>query len=89
MSYEQVEEAWQLSEDARDLAAGAGGELAPAQYWRDLFAAHPLVDVGRTVAEGGDAPEKIYLKSPYGLQWRQEHRDWIPFRHGEIPPFRE
>jgi hypothetical protein len=86
MSYEQVEEAWQLSEAARDHAKAAGDELSPADYWTALFSTSDLVDVDRTQAEGGDPPTRIFLKSPYGLRWRQEEKDWIPFRHGPIEP---
>jgi hypothetical protein len=87
MSYEQVEEAWALSDAARDYARDAGREPSRDDYWKDVFSGSPLVDVERSLREGGDAPEKVYLTSPYGLQWRADHKDWIPFRHGEIPPF--
>lgn len=87
MSFEQVEEAWQLSDDARDWAKASGRDPAREEYWAEIFSRSPLVDVERTQAEGGQPPERIFLKSPYGLQWRPDHKDWIPFRHGEIPPF--
>ena len=31
-----------------------------------------------------DNPPKVYLNTPYGLQYRPEYNDWIPFRHGDI-----
>ena len=86
MSYEQVEEAWQLSEAARDHAKAAECPLSPADYWIALFSTSDLVDVDRTRSEGGDPPTRIFLKSPYGLRWRKEEKDWIPFRHGPIEP---
>ena len=86
MSYEQVEEAWQLSETARDRAATLGTDPSPAAYWAALFSTSELVDVERTLSEGGDPPIRIFLKSPYGLRWRVEEKDWIPFRHGPIEP---
>ena len=86
MSYEQVEEAWQLSETARDRAGTLGSDPSPAEYWAALFSTSELVDVERTLREGGDPPDRIFLKSPYGLRWRVEEKDWIPFRHGPIEP---
>lgn len=82
--YAMVEDAWNLSDAARDHAKNAGRELAPDEYWDPLFAAHPLVDVERTKAEGGQPLARVFLKSPYGLQFRPDHKDWIPFRHAEI-----
>ena len=84
MSWEQVEQAWQLSDDARDFGAKVGGQLTQAQYWDQFFAASELVDVERTKKEGGEPLAKIFLKSPYGLIWRDQYKDWIPFRHGEV-----
>ncbi|WP_207476495.1 hypothetical protein [Arenibaculum pallidiluteum] len=87
MSFEQVEEAWQLSDDARAHSQAAGRDLSPQEYWDQFFSASPLVDAERTLREGGQPVARIFLRSPYGLQWRPDHKDWIPFRHGEIPPF--
>ncbi len=84
MSYEQVEEAWQLSDDARSYAKAANRELTPAEYWEELFKSSPLVDVEMTAQQGGDPLSRIFLRSPYGLTWRPEYKDWIPFRHGPV-----
>ncbi len=81
--FEQVEDAWSLSEAARDHAGKAGRELAPEEYL-EFFAQSPLVDLERSRRDGGQPLQRIYLKSPYGLQWREQHKDWIPFRHGDI-----
>ena len=82
--YEQVEEAWQLSDTAREYAKNAGRELSPMDYWEPIFKTSPLVDIERTQREGGNPLQRIFLKSPYGLQYRLDHKDWIPFRHGEL-----
>ncbi|MDR3733953.1 MAG: hypothetical protein P4L10_00280 [Acidobacteriaceae bacterium] len=84
MSYEQVEEAWSLSDAAREWAAQQGRPLQPNDYWQPLFAVSPLVDAERTLREGGNPLARVFLKSPYGLQYRPDHQDWIPFRHGEV-----
>ncbi|KAA5604695.1 hypothetical protein F1188_14885 [Roseospira marina] len=84
MSYEQVEEAWSLIDEAMKLKEKSDGDLEPDAYWDPLFATSPLVDVPRTQSEGGAPLEKVFLKSPYGLQFRRDHMDWIPFRHGEV-----
>lgn len=86
MSYEQVEQAWQLSEAARDIAGTLGDDPTPADYWTGFFSGSDQVDVERTLREGGDPPSRIFLKSPYGLRWRAEEKDWIPFRHGPVEP---
>lgn len=84
MSYEQVEEAWSLIDEAMKHKEQAGRTLQPDDYWSAVFATSPLVDVDRTRAEGGQPLEKVYLKSPYGLLFRTEYMDWVPFRHGEV-----
>lgn len=82
--FDQVEQAWQLSDAARDYAAKAGREVPPQEYLTQVFASSPLVDHERTQRDGGQPPQRIFLTSPYGLQWREQHKDWIPFRHGDI-----
>jgi hypothetical protein len=84
MSYEQVEEAWGLIDEATKLKEQSGMDMEPDAYWEPLFAGSPLVDVDRTKVEGGSPLSKVFLKSPYGLQFRREHMDWIPFRHGDV-----
>jgi len=81
--YAMVEQCWQLSEAARDYTVQAGRDVAKGEVWERVFAVSPLVDIERTLRE---APQfdRIYLRSPYGLQYRGEHKDWIPFRHGAI-----
>ena len=84
--YAMVEEAWQLSDAARDYVKNAGREVDNAELWDKLFAASPLIDLERTRAEGGQPLQKIFFKNPYGLQYRADHKDWIPFRHGALDP---
>lgn len=84
MSYEQVQEAFKLSDVAREYAKNAGRDVPAGEYWSAVFATAPLVDVERTQREGGNPLAKVFLKSPYGLQYRMEYKDWIPFRHGEV-----
>lgn len=88
MSYEQVQEAFKLSDVARDYVKRAGRDVPIEEIWAQVFSTSPLVDVERTQREGGNPLAKIFLKSPYGLQFRAEYKDWIPFRHGEVklPP---
>jgi hypothetical protein len=84
--YAMVEEAWQLSDAARDYVKNAGREVGNEELWEKLFATSPLLDVERTRAEGGQPLQKIFFKNPYGLQYRADHKDWIPFRHGALDP---
>jgi len=82
--FDEVEEAWSLSDAAREYAAQAEGELSSDDYLSTVFAASPQIDLERTQREGGHPVQRIFLKTPYGLQWRPQHKDWIPFRHGDI-----
>lgn len=82
--FQQVEEAWQLSDELREYGKNAGRELGPADYWTEMLSKSEQVDVERTTSEGGEPPTKVFLKTPYGLQWRTDYKDWIPFRHGPI-----
>ncbi len=84
MSYEQVEEAWSLIDEAMKRKEEAGRDLEPDEYWNSVFADSPLVDVARTRAEGESPLARVFLNSPYGLEFRPQYMDWIPFRHGEV-----
>jgi hypothetical protein len=81
--YELVEQAWQLSNAAREYAKNAGREVPLQEFVDKVFLPSGLVDVEKTQKESGNPP-KIFLKSPYGLQFRPEQKDWIPFRHGPV-----
>jgi hypothetical protein len=84
--YAMVEEAWQLSDTVRDYVKNAGREVDNGELWEKLFSTNPQVDVERTLKEGGQPLQKVFLKTPYGLQYRSDHKDWIPFRHGALDP---
>ena len=86
-AYALVEEAWQLSDDARAYVKAAGREVPLQEIVDKIFLPSGKVDIEKTQKESGNPP-KIFLKSPYGLQFRPDHKDWIPFRHGpvELPP---
>lgn len=87
-AYELVEQAWKLSEAARDyVKQQSGREVSLQEIVEKVFLPSGLIDVAKTNAESGNPP-KIFLNSPYGLQFRPEYKDWIPFRHGavELPP---
>jgi hypothetical protein len=83
---ELVEQAWQLSDSAREYvkAAKAENREVPIQEIVDkIFMPSGQVDIEKTRKNSG-SPPKIFLKSPYGLQYRLEYKDWIPFRHGDV-----
>ncbi len=82
--YEMVLDAFKLSDEARDYVKAAGRDVEADELWREVFQKSPLVDAERTQREGGQPLVKIFFKNPYGLQYRPEYKDWIPFRHGEI-----
>jgi len=86
-AYELVEQAWKLSDDARAYVKQAGQEVPLQEIVDKIFLPSGQVDIEKTQKESGNPP-KIFLKSPYGLQYRPDHKDWIPFRHGpvELPP---
>jgi hypothetical protein len=81
-----VEQAWKLSDDARAYvkeAKEAGRDVPLQEIVDKIFVPSGLVDIPKTQKESGNPP-KIFLDSPYGLQYRPEHNDWIPFRHGPL-----
>lgn len=86
-AYALVEEAWALSDEARAYVKQAGQEVPLQEIVDKIFLPSGKVDIQKTQKESGNPP-KIFLTSPYGLQYRPEHKDWIPFRHGpvELPP---
>ncbi|MBI5922343.1 MAG: hypothetical protein HY847_11950 [Betaproteobacteria bacterium] len=81
--YALVEEAWALSDTAREYVKKAEREVPLQELVDKIFLPSGKVDVEKTQKESGNPP-KIFLKSPYGLQYRPEHKDWIPFRHGPV-----
>lgn len=83
MYYELVEQAWTLSDAARDYVKNEAREVPLQEIVDKIFLPSGQVDIEKTQKESG-TPPKIFLKSPYGLQYRPDHKDWIPFRHGPV-----
>ena len=84
MSVEKMWEAWKLCDASREYAQKAGRDVSPQEIVDKVFLPSSLVDVERTKREAGNPPTKIFLKSPYGVQFHAESKNWIPFRHGEL-----
>jgi len=83
---ELVEQAWKLSDDVRELAKTAkseGREITIQEALDKVFVPSGLMDMDKTRKNSGNPP-KVFLNSPYGLQYRPEYKDWIPFRHGDV-----
>lgn len=82
--YDMVEAAWTLADAAREYAESAGRAVDTAELWEKIFSSSPLVDFDRTRQEGGQPLTRVFLKSPYGLQYHPDQNDWRPFRYGPI-----
>ncbi len=83
---ELVEQAWKLSDDVRELAKTAksqGKEVSIQEALDKVFVPSGLMDMEKT-RKNTSNPPKVFLTSPYGLQYRPEYKDWIPFRHGDV-----
>ncbi len=83
---ELVEQAWGLSDSAREYvktAKAENREVPIQEVFDKIFMPSGLIDVEKT-KKNATNPPKIFLKSPYGLQFRPEYNDWIPFRHGDV-----
>jgi hypothetical protein len=83
MGIEQVWDAWKLSDAAWEFSGKGERQLSFEDVFTNVFATSALVDIERTRKEGGNPP-KIYLRSPYGLQFNPETKRWVPFRHGPV-----
>jgi hypothetical protein len=81
--FDMVEQCWALSEAARDYVKSAARDVTRGEIWEQVFAKSAVVDIDRTLRESPQL-DRIYLKTPYGLQYRAENNDWIPFRHAAI-----
>ncbi len=82
--FQMVEDAWDLSDAVRAYVTTAGREVDLTEIWEKIFSLSPLIDEEKTGREGGIASGQVFLKSPYGLRYRPDTKDWIPFRHGQI-----
>jgi hypothetical protein len=85
-AFEQVQQAWELCSQAGEYARKAAYPANQHEVIEKIFKNSPLVDWNRTNKEssGNPNPHKIYLKSPYGLEFNSQTKNWIPFRHGEV-----
>jgi hypothetical protein len=79
---EQMQEAWRLCDASREYAQNAGRDVPPQEMIEKIFRASNLIDEERTERDG--SPTKLFLKSPYGIEYRPDLKNWFPFRHGEI-----
>jgi hypothetical protein len=79
---DQMWEAWKLCDTSREYAKNASRDVPPQEMIEKIFRPSSLIDEERTSREGG--PTKLFLKSPYGLEYRPDTKNWVPFRHGEI-----
>ena len=84
MSVEMMWEAWKLCDASREYAKEAGRDVPPQEMVEKVFLPSQLVDVERTKRESGNTPTKLFLKSPYGIQYPPDSKDWIPFPHKEV-----
>jgi hypothetical protein len=84
MTYEQVQEAWKLCDAARDFSKQANRDVPLQEIIDKIFIPSGIVDEERTNKEKSANPLKIYLKSPYGVEFRADLKIWAPFRHGPV-----
>jgi hypothetical protein len=81
---DMVDEAWKIAEQAQNYVNTLGKEVSTHEILEHVFLPTGVVDTEKTAKEGGSPLLKVFFKNPYGLQYRPEHKNWIPFRHGEI-----
>jgi hypothetical protein len=83
---EQLEATWKLREAVIHYAKQAGREVGVQEVLDKVFIPSGLVDLAKTKANQGNTanPPQVFLNSPYGLQYRPEFKDWVPFRHGPV-----
>jgi hypothetical protein len=74
----------ELCDPTREYAKKAGHDVSPQEMVEKVSLSSPLVDVERTKRESGNTPTKRFLRSPYGIQYHPESKNWIPFRHDEL-----
>jgi hypothetical protein len=82
--WNDLEQTWDLAMKVNDLSETERGD--PNQSWSDHFKSNELVDVSRTEAEKNEDNKvtKVFCKNIYGIQYNNETKDWVPFRHGEV-----
>ena len=82
--WNDLEQTWDLAMKVNDLSETERGD--PSQAWSDHFKNDELVDVSRTEAEknADNIVTKVFCKNIYGIQYNDETKYWVPFRHGEV-----
>ena len=78
-----INKAWDLSNLVRECVKTEGREVPIQEAVETYFLPSGLIDIDKTNKESG-SPPKVFFTNPYGLQYRPEYKDWIPFRHGAI-----
>ena len=80
--WNDLEQTWDLAMKVNDLSETERGD--PNQSWSDHFKSNELVDVSRTEAEKNEDNKvtKVFCKNIYGIQYNNETKYWVPFRHG-------
>jgi hypothetical protein len=83
--FEQVEAAWRICDSIREYGVKEGREISTQEALDKFILVSPDVDIERTRREAkGNATTRVYLKSPYGIEYREATKAWVPFRHGEV-----
>jgi hypothetical protein len=83
--FEQLEEAWQLCDRTRKYAEEAGREISIEEMLDKVILVSPLVDIERTKREAGTKPlTRVFLRSSFGIEYRPNVKNWVPFRHGPV-----
>jgi len=80
---ELVEQAWDLSDKAREYVKQSNRDISVNEMIEKIFVPSGMLDLEKTRQQGSEIT-KIFLNSPYGLQYRPDFKDWIPFRHGPV-----
>ena len=82
--WNDLEQTWDLAMKVNDLSETERGD--PNQSWSDHFKSNELVDVSRTEAEknADNTITKVFCKNIYGIQYNNETKYWVPFRHGAV-----
>jgi hypothetical protein len=81
---DMVDEAWKIAEQAQTYTQNLGHEPPTQEVYEKVFLPTGIVDANKTAKEGGNPLLKVFFNNPYGLQYRPDHKNWIPFRHGEL-----
>jgi hypothetical protein len=82
--WNDLEQTWDLAMTINDLPVEERLDVSKA--WESHFKTSELVDVNRTETEsqGKASPVKVFCTNIYGVQYIDETKYWIPFRHGDI-----